>query len=112
MKLIKREEGVAKTAQKHFLQAGVSKISTERGSIRLNCSVSHFLPGGGAEMYASPTERAYFGLTGTLLIKDPQGNEFVLGPGDTLYLPPDVERSIEVLGNEPATMFVVIVNLK
>ncbi len=112
MKLIKREEGVAKTAKRHFLQSGVSKVSTERGSIRLNCSVSHFLPGGGAEMYASPTERAYFGLEGILLIKDKQGNEFVLEPGDTLYLPPDEERSIEVLGNEPATMLVVIVNLK
>lgn len=112
MKLIKREEGLAKTAKKHFLQCGVSKVSTERESIRLNCSVSHFLPGGGAEMYASPTERAYFGLTGTLNIKDKQGNEFVLEPGDTLYLPPGEERSIEVLGNEPATMLVVIVNLK
>jgi quercetin dioxygenase-like cupin family protein len=112
MELIKREEGIAKTAKRHFLQCGISKVSTERGSIRLNFSVSHFLPGGGAEMYASPTERAYFGLYGVLLIKDKQGNEFVLEPGDTLYLPPDEERSIEVLGNEPATMLVVIVKLK
>jgi quercetin dioxygenase-like cupin family protein len=111
MKLIKREEGVPKPARNHFLQCGVSKISPEQGSVRLNCSVSHFLPGGGAEMYPSLTERAYFGLTGALVVKDAKGNKCLVTPGDLLYLPPGEERSIEVQGNEPATMLVVVVKV-
>jgi quercetin dioxygenase-like cupin family protein len=111
MKLVKREEGAAHAAKRHFLQTGVSKISPEQGSVRLNCSVSYFLPGGGAEMYPSPTERAYFGLSGKLLVKDPKGNEYIVAPGDLLYMPPGEERSIGVCGNEPATMLVVTVKV-
>jgi quercetin dioxygenase-like cupin family protein len=111
MKLIKREEGFPKQAKRHALQSGISKVSPEQGSNKLHCSVSHFLPGGGAEMYASPTERAYFGLTGALRIKGEGGEEYVVTPGDTLYLPPGEARSIEVCGIEPASMLVIVVNL-
>jgi quercetin dioxygenase-like cupin family protein len=112
MKLIKEDQGQPpKQAKQHFGQIGVTKVSQEDGSQRLHVSVSHFLPGGGAEMYASPTERVYYGIAGTLVVKGKNKDEYLIGPGDTLYIPPGEERSIGVVGTEPATMLVIIVKL-
>jgi len=112
VKLIKHGEGQAKTASRHFGQCGIDKVSSEIGSQRLRVSVSHFLPQqGGAEMYASPTERAYFGISGSVMIRGKQGDEYLVEPGDVLFIPPGEERSIEVMGTEPATMLVIVVNL-
>ena len=112
MKLIKNGEGQAKSAKRHFAQSGITKVSPETGSQRLRVSVSHFLPGGGAEMYASSTERVYFGISGTLMVKGGKGDEYIVEPGDALFIPPGEKRSIETLGNDPATMLVIIVNLE
>ncbi len=112
MRLIKKGEGQEpKQAKRHFAQSGITKVSREEGSLRLHVSVSHFLPKGGAEMYDSPTERVYYGLSGVLMVKGKEGEEYLVEPGDTLYLPPGAERSIETVGTEPATMLVIIVNL-
>ncbi|MEW6669816.1 MAG: cupin domain-containing protein [Thermodesulfobacteriota bacterium] len=113
MKLVKKNQGQSpKAAKRHFMQSGVTKVSDEDGTTkRLHVSVSHFLPGGGSEIYASPTERIYFGMSGTLLVKGKAGDEYLLEEGDVLYLPPGEERSISTVGNSPATMLVVIVKL-
>ena len=112
MKLIKKDQGQPpKQAKQHFGQTGITKVSQEEGSRRLHVSVSHFFPGGGAEMYASPTERIYFGIAGSLIVRNKNGDEYVVEPGDVLYIPPGEERSIEAAGTEPATMLVVIVKL-
>ena len=112
MKLIKKNQGQEpKEAKRHFAQSGITKVSREEGSQRLHVSVSHFLPKGGAEMYDSPTERVYYGLSGALMVRGKNGDEYLVEPGDTLYIPPGEERSIETVGTEPATMLVVIVNL-
>ncbi len=113
MKLVKKNQGQApKPAKRHFNQGGVTKISQEDGSTkRLHVSVSHFLPGGGSEMYASPTERIYYGISGALMIKGKDGEEYLIEEGDVLYIPPGEERSIATVGTYPATMLVVIVKL-
>jgi len=114
MKLVKKNQGKAssKPAKGHFNQSGVTKVSQVDGTTkRLHVSVSHFLPGGGAEMYASPTERIYYGISGALMVKGKGRDEYLLEAGDVLYLPPGEERSIETFGNSPATMLVVIVKL-
>lgn len=111
MKVIKKDQGQAKQAERHFGQSGITKISPKDGSQRLRVSLSHFLPQGGAEMYASPTERAYFGVSGSIMVRGKKGDEYLVEPGDVLYIPPGEERSIEVVGTEPATMLVIVVNL-
>jgi len=112
MKLITKDQGQPpKQAKQHFGQSGITKVSQEDGSQRLHVSVSHFLPGGGAEMYASPTERVYYGISGSLMVRGKNKDEYLLGPGDVLYIPPGEERSIEAVGTEPATMLVIIVKL-
>jgi len=112
MKLIKKGDGEAKSAKRHFAQSGITKVSTDTGSRRLRVSVSHFLPGGGAEMYASGTERVYFGISGSLMVKGAEGDQYIVEPGDVLFIPPGEERSIETVGIDPATMLVIIVNLE
>ena len=112
MKLIGKGEGQPpKQAKQHFGQTGITKVSQEDGSQRLHVSVSHFFPGGGAEMYASPTERVYYGLSGSLIVRNKNGEAYPVGPGDTLFIPPGEERSIEAVGTEPATILVIIVKL-
>ena len=112
MKLIKKNEGKAEDhPPRHFNMWAMGKINAEIGSKRLNVGISHFLPNGGAEMYPSPTERGYFGISGSILVKGKKGDEYVVGPGDMLFIPPGEERSIEVVGAEPATMLVIIVKL-
>jgi quercetin dioxygenase-like cupin family protein len=111
MKLIKKGKGRAEVAKRHFGQWGINKVGPEEGSQRLSIGISHFLPQGGAEMYASPAERIYFGIAGSLIVRGKNGDEYVVEPGDVLYISPGEERSIEAVGTEPATMLVVIVKL-
>jgi quercetin dioxygenase-like cupin family protein len=111
VKLVKKGQGKSEVAKRHFGQWGITKMSLEEGSQRLTVGVSHFLPQGGAEMYASPTERVYFGISGSLLVRGKKGDEYLVEPGDVLYIPPGEERSIEAVGTEPATILVVIVKL-
>jgi quercetin dioxygenase-like cupin family protein len=113
MKLVKKGQGqAAKAAKRHFNQSGTTIVGQEDGTTkRLHVSVSHFLPGGGSEMYASPTERIYYGISGALMVRGKDGKEYLLEEGDTLYIPPGEERNIETVGTYPATMLVVIVKL-
>lgn len=67
---------------------------------------SHFLPGGGAEMSASDTEKIYHVIEGTVKIETPDGEEIFLDAEDTLFIPPGEERSLINPTNEPATMLV------
>lgn len=69
--------------------------------------LSHFLPGGGAGPDASPTEKVYFVLSGTLtVIAD--GKESVLGPRDSCFIGPNETREIVNRGNEVVTMLVAM----
>lgn len=111
MKLIKKGEGEHVEAKRHFNQWSLRKVGAKEGAQRLNTSISHFLPQGGAEMYASPTERIYYGISGSITVKGKQGDEYLLEPGDVLYIPPGEERSIENMGTEPGSMLVIIVQL-
>lgn len=111
MKLIKKGQGKHIEVKRHFDQWGLNKVGAEDGSQRLTASISHFLPQGGADMYASSAERIYFGISGSIMVRGKQGDEYLVEPGDVLYIPPGEERSIEVVGTEPGSMLVIIVRL-
>ncbi len=69
--------------------------------------LSHFLPGGGAGPDASPLEKVYVVLSGELTIR--VGNESVtLGPLDSCCIPGGETREVKNLGNQVATMIVVM----
>ncbi|OWW19293.1 cupin domain-containing protein [Noviherbaspirillum denitrificans] len=69
--------------------------------------LSHFLPGGGAGPDASPLEKVYVVLTGEVTVRA-AGEEVVLGPKDSCCIPGGEIREVKNLGNDVATMLVVM----
>jgi quercetin dioxygenase-like cupin family protein len=69
--------------------------------------LSHFLPGGGAGPDSSPLEKVYVVLAGTLTVRA-GGREATLGPLDSCCIPGGETREVKNLGNEVATMVVVM----
>ena len=95
-------------APKHFdctalrLQ-GFDASDSEHFSVGL----SHFLPGGGCELDATPLEKVYVVTSGEVTVITEAG-EATLGPYDSIYLAPNEARSIENRTNRPASMIVVM----
>ncbi|MEM0240396.1 MAG: cupin domain-containing protein [Thermosphaera sp.] len=95
-------------APKHFNMVALRLHSRDTtGTQKFWVGLSHFLPGGGAEMDAGP-ERVYFVLSGTITVIDEEGNRYTLGPMDSIYIPSGVKRRIINETNMPASMLVVV----
>jgi len=77
------------------------------GPLKSWVGLSHFLPGGGASLAASPLERVYVVLSGSLFVAS-GGQEVTLGPLDSCCIPGGESREVKNLGNEVATMLVVM----
>ena len=69
--------------------------------------LSHFLPGGGAESDATPLEKVYVVLSGTVTVETDAGTAD-LGPSDSVYLAAGERRSVVNQTNQPASMLVVM----
>lgn len=70
--------------------------------------LSHFLPGGGAEMDASPLEKIYVALAGEVTIELGDGTIEVLQPLDSCFIAGGEARAVRNEGNAVATMLVVM----
>jgi quercetin dioxygenase-like cupin family protein len=77
------------------------------GPARSWVGLSHYLPGGGAGPDASPLEKTYVVLAGRLTVRA-AGQEVTLGPLDSCCIPGNEVREVKNLGNEVATMIVVM----
>jgi quercetin dioxygenase-like cupin family protein len=77
------------------------------GPTRSWVGLSHFLPGGGAGPDASPLEKTYVVLAGQLTVRA-GGEETTLGPLDSCCIAAFETREVRNLGNEVATMIVVM----
>jgi quercetin dioxygenase-like cupin family protein len=69
--------------------------------------LSHFLPGGGAGPDSSPLEKVYVVLAGEIMVKTAD-QEVVLKPMDSCCIPGGEVREVKNLGNDVATMLVVM----
>jgi quercetin dioxygenase-like cupin family protein len=69
--------------------------------------LSQFLPGGGADSDATPLEKVYVVLEGTVTVITEMG-ETELHRLDSCYLAPDEQRCIENRTNETAYMLVAM----
>jgi quercetin dioxygenase-like cupin family protein len=78
------------------------------GPQNFSVGLSHFLPGGGIEMSGTATEKVYIVLSGSLTVQAENGQEFVLGPMESLFIPNGEKRSLMNKTNLPATMLVVV----
>lgn len=94
-------------AAKHFGVYGLMKI-TEAQSKRITVNYSYFQPNGGAEMSASPKERVYYVVKGSITVNG-RGEFHVLNPGDLIYIAPGEERDMVINGGKPAEVLVFIV---
>lgn len=79
----------------------------ESGASKYSVGWSVFLPGGGAEFSASPTEKVYMVLEGEITIKS-ETETFVLKKTDSIFIGANEGRAIFNNTNFPATMVVVI----
>lgn len=109
--MIKRSLSECKSyeAPKHFdMKAFRLQGKEESGAEKFWMGMSHFLPGGGAEYDASPTEKIYFVLEGTVTVYDEAKNPVILRKNDSLFIAANEGRSLINESNEPASMLVVI----
>jgi mannose-6-phosphate isomerase-like protein (cupin superfamily) len=109
MKRVKKSEGTPYEAPKHFNVWSTRKLS-DQDTKRLIVGVSHFLPNGGVEMSGSPTEKMYYVISGTMVVKT-KTEEFTLNQGDIVYFGPDEEREIRVPGEDVCTILVAMVKV-
>jgi quercetin dioxygenase-like cupin family protein len=95
-------------APKHFDMVGLRLQGFDAsGAESFWVGLSHFLPGGGAEMDATPIEKVYVVVSGEVTVTTDDG-ETTLGPFDSCRLAPGEARSIVNRTNTPASMLVVM----
>ncbi len=75
----------------------------ETGATKFWMGLSHFLPGGGAEMGATPTDKVYFVLEGEVTIVTPD-TEITLKAWDSIFIGPGEQRAIVNKTNMPASI--------
>lgn len=111
MEKVQREDLEGYDPPGHFKMTALKMHGKEAtGAEDLWMGLSHFLPGGGAEMSSSDSEKIYYVLEGTLLIETPDGEETVIEENDSILIPPGSERSLVNPTNDTATMLVVGTN--
>ena len=72
--------------------------------------MSHFLPGGGCEMSATPAAKIYVVTQGEISVEMTDGTKHRLGVNDSCHIPAGEARAVLNETNAPATMIVVMPN--
>lgn len=104
---VKDAQGIQYEAAKHREVFGLQKI-TEAQSRRTTVCYSYFQPNGGAEMSASPKERVYYLVRGSITVRG-NNEEHILNAGDLIYIAPGEERDMTINNGKPAEVLVFIV---
>lgn len=108
MKIVRLTEAKAYVAAKHF-DVRTMRLQGFDATDAKNfwVGLTHFLPGGGAEMDATPLEKVYVVVAGEVTVITDSGEQ-TLGPLDSCYLAPNEARAVENRTNLPASMLVVM----
>lgn len=108
MEVIRLGDAQPYEAPKHFDMRGLRLQGFDAsGAENFWVGLSHFLPGGGAEMDATPLEKVYVVVDGEVTVTTKEG-DITLGPLDSCHLLPGEARSILNRTNRPASMLVVM----
>lgn len=109
MEITRFDEARRYDAPKHFDMRGLRLQGFEASASQFAwVGLSHFLPGGGAEMDTSPLEKIYVVVDGEVTIELGDGETQVLARLDSCYIPGGEARSIRNDGNHMATMLVMM----
>jgi quercetin dioxygenase-like cupin family protein len=92
----------------HLNVWSIRKLS-DKDTQRLSVSLSHFLPNGHVDMSGSPSEKMYYILGGSMVVRNKAGEEATLQAGDIVYFAGGEEREGHIVGNEVCTTLVCIV---
>lgn len=108
MKVTQLNDAKPYDAKQHFKMEALRLQGLEASDIEsFSCSLSYFLPGGGAERAASPNEKVYVVVDGEVtIITDDE--EVTLHKLDSCLIGNNEFRSIENRSNTVATMLVVV----
>ena len=69
--------------------------SAEHPSERINVAVAQFGPGTHEHLHWHLIETFHYVLAGSAVVRDIEGNEYPVGPGDVVYGPPGLHGSHE-----------------
>lgn len=83
------------------LQGGATTPTTD-----VTVALSHYLPGGSAEMSPQPSEVVYVQVSGALTMIS-EGEEVTLDPLDSVHFAAGTVRAVENRTNMPASMLVI-----
>jgi quercetin dioxygenase-like cupin family protein len=108
MKKVELKDVKPYDAKGHFNMAALRlQAKAETDCQNYWVGMSHFLPGGGAEMGVVPAEMVYFVLEGELTVYDDKNNKIVLKKWDSLHIAPGEKRSLINETSLPATQLVI-----
>lgn len=106
-KVTKINESIKYDAKGHF-DVRTTRLHDGKdveGNITLG--LSHFLPGGGAEMAKSPKELIYYIIEGEMTVTTEDSQKHRLTAGDSIHLAPFEGRASMNTGSSTAKMLVV-----
>src|SRR6266516_1065725 len=108
MEVVRLSEAKPYQAPKHFDVAALRLQGYEAsGAENFSVGVSYYLPGGRAEMDATPIEKVYVVLDGEITVTTDAGSS-TLGQLDSCRLAPHETRAVENRSNRVATMLVIL----
>ena len=113
MQVTKLSDAQAYDAKLHWGMTGLRLQGMDTTDVEsFSCSLSYFMPGGGAEWAESNNEKVYIVLDGdiTILTKDDSGNEVEtqLSTLDSCVIGLNETRAVENRTNRVVTMLVVV----
>ena len=73
----------------------------------ITLGLSHFLPGGGAEMAKADKELLYYVVEGQMTVYTDDDKSHVLDGGDSIHLSPNQGRGCKNTGHSAAKMLVI-----
>lgn len=108
MKIVRIGDAEPYVAPKHFDMRSLRLQGFDASDAKnFWVGLSHFLPGGGAEMDATPLEKVYVVLSGEVTVITDSGAQ-TLKPLDSCHLAPNEARAVENRSNVPASMIVIM----
>ena len=109
MQITRIKQAARCTAPKHFDMSALRLQGLDASPAKFAwVGLSHFLPGGGAEMDTGTTEKIYVVLAGEITIGLEGGRVERLGPLDSCHLAAGETRAVRNERNEVATMLVIV----
>ena len=103
----KKEEAVTYNPAGHYDMRATRLHNPADVDGSLTLGLSHFLPGGGAEMGKAPVELIYFVLEGEMTVTTDDGEVHVLHAGDSIHFSPEQGRESKNTGCVTAKMLVI-----